>query len=252
LVFCIPNTGRIPLSGLAGYKTSIMTTVALSLSPVDNGLILKDRIYEELKRAIIAVNVYADSEEYRLDERQLSEDLGVSRTPIREALCRLEIDGFVRTIPRRGAFVARKSKKEILEMITVWAALESMAARLITEHASDEEIATLREMFATFDETKVQANIDEYSETNINFHQALLNLSHCDLLKSITDNLFLHMRSIRMRTISEDDRAGRSIIDHMHIIEALEARDPELAEQRVRQHTLDLAAHVEKNVNWLD
>lgn len=252
MVFCIPNTGRIPLSGLTGHKTSIMTTVALSLSPVDNGLILKDRIYEELKQAIIAVNVYADSEEYRLDERQLSVDLGVSRTPIREALCRLEIDGFVRTIPRRGAFVARKSKKEILEMITVWAALESMAARLITEHASDEEIATLRKMFATFDETKVQANIDEYSETNINFHQALLNLSHCDLLKSITDNLFLHMRSIRMRTISEDDRAGRSIIDHMHIIEALEARDPELAEQRVRQHTLDLAAHVEKNVNWLD
>ncbi len=229
-----------------------MATVSLSLSPVDGGLVLKDRIYKELKQAIIAVNVYADAEEYRLDERQLSEDLGVSRTPIREALCRLEIDGFVRTVPRRGAFVARKSRKEILEMITVWSALESMAARLITEHASDEEIATLREMFATFDETKVRANIDEYSETNINFHQALLNLSHCNLLKKMTDNLFLHMRSIRMRTISEDNRADRSIIDHMHIIEALEARDTELAERLVRQHTLDLAAHVEKNVGWLD
>ena len=228
-----------------------MATVSLSLSPVDGGLVLKDRIYEELKRAIIAVDVYADDEEHRLDERQLSEDLGVSRTPVREALCRLEIEGFVRTIPRRGAFVARKSKKEILEMITVWAALESMAARLITEQASDEEIATLRRMFATFDETNV-ANIDEYSETNIEFHQALLNLSHCDLLKKMTDNLFLHMRSIRMRTISEANRANRSIIDHMHIIEALEARDAELAERLVRQHTLELAAHVEKNVDWLD
>jgi DNA-binding GntR family transcriptional regulator len=229
-----------------------MATVALSLNPVDGGLVLKDRIYEELKQAIISVNVYADSEEYRLDERQLSEDLGVSRTPIREALCRLEIDGFVRTIPRRGAFVARKTKREILEMITVWAALEGMAARLITEQASDEEITTLREMFATFDEGGVQAKIDEYSDTNINFHQALLNLSHCDLLKKMTDNLFLHMRSIRMRTISENNRADRSIIDHMHIIEALEARDSELAERLVRQHTLDLAAHVEKNVDWLD
>jgi DNA-binding GntR family transcriptional regulator len=252
LVFCIPDTGdtfqRIP----AGDEAEIMATVALSLSPVDGGLVLKDRIYEELKRAIIAVNVYADSEEYRLDERQLSEDLGVSRTPIREALCRLEIEGFVRTIPRRGAFVARKSKKEILEMITVWSALEGTAARLITEHASDEDIATLRKMFATFDEAGVQANIDEYSETNINFHQALLNLSHCDLLKKLTENLFLHMRSIRMRTISEDNRAHRSIIDHLHIIEALEARDAELAERLVRQHTLNLAAHVEKNVDWLD
>jgi len=229
-----------------------MGTISLALSPVDGGLVLKDRIYDELKRAIISVNVYSDAEEYRLDERQLSEDLGVSRTPIREALCRLEIDGFVHTIPRRGAFVARKTKREILEMITVWAALEGMAARLITEQASDEEIATLREMFATFDEGGVQAKIDEYSETNINFHQALLNLSHCGLLKKLTDNLFLHMRSIRMRTISEDNRADRSIIDHMHIIEALEARDSELAERLVRQHTLDLAAHVEKNVDWLD
>ena len=228
-----------------------MATVSLSLSPVGSGLVLKDRIYEELKRAIISINVYADDKEHRLDERQLSEDLGVSRTPIREALCRLEIDGFVRTIPRRGAFVARKSKKEILEMITVWAALECMAARLITEQASDAEIARLRKMFATFDESKVRANIDEYSETNIEFHQAILNLSHCELLKKMTENLFLHMRSIRMRTISEDNRAVQSIIDHMHIIEALEARDTELAEKLVRQHSLDLAAHVEKNVDWL-
>jgi DNA-binding GntR family transcriptional regulator len=229
-----------------------MATVSLALKPVDGGFVLKDRIYEELKTAIISVDIYADSEEHRLDERQLSEDLGVSRTPIREALCRLENEGFVRTIPRRGAFVARKTKNEILDMITVWAALESMAARLITERASDEKIATLRKMFATFEDSQVQANIDEYSDTNVNFHQALFNLSDCDLLKQMTQNLFLHLRSIRMRTISEDNRASRSIIDHMHIIEALEARDTDLAERLVRQHTLDLAAHVEKNVDWLD
>jgi hypothetical protein len=114
LVFCIPNTGSASRRSPSVDKVGEVATVSLSLSPVDGGLVLKDRIYDELKRAIIAVNVYADAEEYRLDERQLSEDLGVSRTPIREALCRLEIDGFVRTIPRRGAFVARKSKTEIL------------------------------------------------------------------------------------------------------------------------------------------
>lgn len=228
-----------------------MGTVALALKPVENGVVLKDRIYHELKRAITAVDVYDDSDEHRLDERQLSEELGVSRTPIREALCRLENDGFVRTIPRRGAFIARKSKQEIVEMITVWAALESMAARLITEHASDKEIAELRQMFATFADDKVQAHIDEYSETNISFHQALFRLSHNELLTHMIDNMFLHMRSIRMRTISESDRASRSIIDHMHIIEALEARDAELAERLTREHTLNLARHVEKNVDWL-
>ena len=230
-----------------------MAVANLSLKPVANPVVLKDRIYEALRSAITSMNVYTDDEEHRLDERQLSDELGVSRTPIREALCRLENEGFVHTIPRRGAFVARKTKKEVLEMITVWAALESMAARLITENATGEEIATLRAMFSSFDEAGVsQARIDEYSEANVTFHQALFRLSRCDLLSRITENLFLHMRSIRMRTIAEKDRAARSIIDHMFIIEALEVRDTELAERLVRQHTLDLGRHIEEFVDWLD
>ncbi len=229
-----------------------MATVALALKRVENGVVLKDRIYNELKRAITAINVYADSDEHRLDERQLSEELGVSRTPVREALCRLENEGFVHTVPRRGAFIARKSKKEIVEMITVWAALESLASRLITERASENEIAGLRKMFATFSDDKVQAHIDEYSETNIEFHKALFQISHCDLLNKLTENMFLHMRWIRMRTISEKDRASRSIIDHMNIIEALEARDADLAERLTKEHTLNLARHVEGNVDWLN
>ena len=222
------------------------------IQPIDVNFSLKGKIYDALKQAITSMNIYADAEEPRLDERQLSQELGVSRTPIREAMARLEQEGLLRIVPRKGAFVVRKTKKEILEMITVWAALESMAARLITLHAGDEEISTLRKMFATFRNNRVQANIDEYSEANIRFHQAILKISHCDLMNKITENMFIHIRSIRMRTISEDDRASRSIIDHMNIIEALERRDTELAERLVRRHTLDLAAHVERNVHYLD
>ncbi len=227
-----------------------MATVSLELERVDDGFVLRDRIYESLKKAILSVNIYGD--DLRLDERRLAEDLGVSRTPIREALGRLEHEGLVRTIPRRGAFVARKCKKEILEMIMVWAALESLAVRLITERASDQEIAGLRKMFATFGDAKVQARIDEYSDTNIRFHQALIQISHCELLNKMTENLFLHLRWIRTRTISDKDRASRSIIDHMNIIEALEARDADLAERLSKEHTLNLAAHVAENVDWLD
>ncbi len=222
------------------------------IQPIDTGFSLKERIYDSLKQAITSMNIYAQPGEPRLDERRLAENLGVSRTPLREAIARLEQEGFVRTVPRKGVFVVRKTKQDILEMITVWAALESMAARLITLHASDQELSSLRRLFATFRDNQLQANIDEYSEANIRFHQAILRMSHCELLNGMTENLFIHMRSIRMRTISEDDRASRSIIDHMNIIEALEQRDTELAERLVRQHTLDLGAHVEKNVHYLD
>jgi DNA-binding GntR family transcriptional regulator len=227
-----------------------MASVSLDLERVSDAIVLRDRIYESLKKAILSIDIYRD--DLRLDERRLAEGLGVSRTPIREALGRLEYEGLVRTIPRRGAFVARKSKKEIVEMITVWAALESLAARLITERASDEEINSLRKMFATFGDAKVQARIDEYSDTNIKFHQAIFQISHSALLNKLTENLFLHMRWIRARTISERDRASRSIIDHMNIIEALETRNPDLAERLTKEHTLNLAAHVAKNVDWLD
>ena len=229
-----------------------MASATLLVEPLEATHSLKDRIYDRLKSAICAMNIYAEDAVLRLDERELSERLAISRTAIREALARLEQEGLVRIVPRKGVFIVRKTKAEILEMITVWAALESMAARLITQQATDEEIASLRALFATFQGGQVQAQIDEYSETNIAFHQAILKMSRCALLTEIADGLFIHMRSIRARTIGEDDRAARSIIDHLHIIEALEARDTELAERLVREHTLNLAKHVQQNVNYLD
>jgi DNA-binding GntR family transcriptional regulator len=227
-------------------------TAQLNVRPIEADFSLKDRIYDSLKQAITSMNIYAEDAELRLDERELSEKLTISRTPIREALARLEQEGLVRIVPRKGVYIVRKTKKEILEMITVWAALEGMAARLITLYASDEEIASLRKLFATFEGDQIQAHIDEYSETNIKFHQTILSLSKCQLLTDIATNLFIHMRSIRARTISEANRANRSIVDHLHIIEALESRDTELAERLVREHTLNLATHVEKNVDYLE
>lgn len=229
-----------------------MAPAGLVVQPIDANFSLKDKIYESLKKAITSMNIYADDAELRLDERQLSEKLAISRTPVREALARLEQEGLVTIVPRKGVYIVRKSKHEVIEMITVWAALESMAARLATERASNAEIASLRRMFATFDEGEVRAHIDEYSDTNIRFHQAILRLSRCALLKETADRLFMHMRAIRARTIAEGNRADRSIIDHLQIIEALEARDAALAERLVREHTLNLAAHVEKYVTYLE
>ncbi len=229
-----------------------MATANLVVEPIETNFSLKDRIYGSLKQAITAVNIYAEGANLRLDERELSNKLAISRTPIREALARLEQEGLVRIVPRKGVYIVRKTKAEVLEMITVWAALESMAARLVTQVAEDREIARLRKLFSTFHGDEVIAQIDEYSQRNIDFHAQILKLSKCELLNETANNLFVHMRSIRDRTISDDDRARRSIINHMHIIEAIERRDTDLAERLVREHTLDLAAHVAANVDYLD
>jgi DNA-binding GntR family transcriptional regulator len=158
----------------------------------------------------------------------------------------------VRSVPRRGIYVVRKTKSEAIEMITAWAALESMAARLITQHASDAEIAALRRMFATFDGGHLRAHLDEYSEVNIEFHQAIIRMSRNAVLIDLAENLFTHMRMIRRKTIGEQDRADRSIRDHMHIIEALEERDTARAEELVRDHALGLADHVSRYADYLD
>ncbi len=232
----------------------MMTTTnsGLALQAIDAGSSVTTLAYQSLKQAITVMNIYDRDEDLRLDERGLAADLHVSRTPIREAVARLEQEGLVRTAPRRGTFVVRKSKKEVLEIITVWAAIESMAARLMTLHAHDDEIASLRKIFATFQDGRLEAHLDEYSGANIQFHQCIVDMSGCDLLRKTAGNLLIHMGAIRRRTISDEQRVARSIIDHMHIIEALEQRQTEVAERLVRQHALDLASHVAENVHYLD
>ncbi|CAD6536129.1 HTH-type transcriptional repressor RspR [Paraburkholderia sabiae] len=224
----------------------------LALQPIGNSASLRDQAYSMLRQAIADADIYASSEEIRLDERALSESLGVSRTPVREAMTLLEQEGFLRMVPRRGIYIVRKSKREIVEMIQMWAALESMAARLATLHASDEEIAKLRHMFDQFRDSTPAEHIAEYSNANIAFHQAIVELSKSQIILDTIKNIFVHVRAIRRMTISQSDRASRSIVDHLRIIEALEKRDTELAERLVREHSLGLAAFVDANCDFLD
>jgi DNA-binding GntR family transcriptional regulator len=225
-------------------------TAPLALAPL-NATSLRDQAYTLLKGAIADTDIYAPDQELRLDERQLTTALGVSRTPIREALSVLEQEGFIRTVPRRGIYIVRKSKREIIEMIQMWAALESMAARLATQRAPDAEIAKLRHFFDEFRNSPPSEHLCEYSDANITFHTAVIALGGSQTIIDATRNLLIHVRAIRRATIIQSDRAARSIVDHLNIIEALERRDTELAESLTRQHTLDLAAHVDRHCDFL-
>jgi DNA-binding GntR family transcriptional regulator len=222
----------------------------LALSRLDANDSFRAQAYLALKHAISAMDLYDHPGEIRLDERQLCRDLGVSRTPIREALTVLEQEGFVLTLPRRGIFVRRRTRRQIVEMVQVWAALESMSARLAAARATAAEIAALRAMFEGF-EGRPAAEIEGYSDANIAFHQAIVRLGGNRLIIARTADLFLQIDAIRRRTIREADRADRSIQDHLRIIEALERRDADLAARLDRDHTLGLAEHIERNCHFL-
>lgn len=237
----------IPLPDLEETMSS-----GVKLERVAINFTLKDHIYDALRAAILAIDIYDVDADLRLDERKIAEQLGVSRTPIREALARLEQDGFVTIAPRKGVFVRRKSLDEVLEMVVVWAALESMAARLATERATDPEFRALRRFALKACEVGEGARLAEYSDANIAFHQRILELSKCALLVSTANDLFLHMHAVRRRAMGEGDRMRKSVVDHMHIIEALEVRDADLASRLVREHTLKLHDHIRQTWIWLD
>ena len=241
---------RVRIEGAPGQAETAPTQIAVE--PIVSPASFKNRAYTALRNVIVSLDVYRQRSEVRLDERRLAQDFGISRTPVREAMAQLEREGFVRSVPRRGIYVVRKTRREVIEMITAWAALESMAARLITVNAGGEDIASLRRMFTKFENGELHARLDEYSEVNIEFHQTIIRMSRNGVLIALAENLFTHMRMIRMKTIGEKDRADRSIRDHMHIIEALEARETARAEALVRDHALGLAEHVAKYADYLD
>ena len=236
---------------MADGVSLMVSHAGLKLKPLSAGAGLRKLASDAIMQAITAMDIYSHSGELWLDERDLAQELGVSRTPVREALGYLEQKGLVRSVPRRGVYVVRKTKREIVELITVWAAIEGMAARLAAARATAKEIEALHGLLAAY-EADPSAHLSEYSQANMAFHKSIIRLGGCSLMIALTDDVFVHMRAVRAITMGQDNRAQRSVSDHASILDALKRRDPDLAERLVREHTLGLAAHVEKHGDWLD
>ncbi|MCY4461462.1 MAG: GntR family transcriptional regulator [Albidovulum sp.] len=213
---------------------------------------LKDRIYGVLREAILDSDLYDESASLKMDERHMAAQLGISRTPLREALTRLENEGLVEIQARKGVFVKRLSLNEIVETITAWAALESMAAWLACEKASDDEIEALRVISARFTIDSATSKLNEYSESNIEFHRTIIHMSKCSKLQEISEDLFSQLRPVRRRALRNSDRAYTSIGEHAKIVEAIAARDADRAANLVRGHTIRLGDYIRETWISLD
>lgn len=211
---------------------------------------LSEIAYEAIKESLLKMDLTQVTDEEPLDERGLAERLGVSRTPLREAINRLVMEKFLKVVPRKGVYVVKKSKKEIIEILLVRSALEGMAARLATKHVTAKEIQRMKEIFSPFNKSNIKGHFLKYSDANIKFHELVLKTSQCGKLIELAGNLFDHIHWIRFRTIVYEDRFTKMQREHLAIIEAIEKSDPDLSEKRMRAHIEGLAQYIEEKVHF--
>jgi DNA-binding GntR family transcriptional regulator len=238
------------MDGARAETASANDLLAAHLDPAPAGP-LKESLYAALREAVVGLDLYDPATPLRMDERGLAERLGISRTPLRAAIARLEQEGFVETRPRRGVFLRRKPLWEVLEMLEMWGALESMAARLACARADEAAVARLRRLARGYTPEGALAGLGEYSEANIAFHRAVLRLPGNRRMIDAGEGVLAHLAPIRRRATRDPSRAERSVEDHSAIVAAIEAREADLAARRVAAYNARLAAYLRRSWRYL-
>jgi DNA-binding GntR family transcriptional regulator len=223
-------------------KYNIMKKTSRKLIEVPN---LRERVYQALKEMIIIQEIPPGE---KLDEDRLASQLGVSRTPVRESLCRLENEGIVKIIPRRGAFIVRHSKESINEILSVREVLEGLSAREAVSHITDATLEVLESLSEKFSESNVRLLSKEYLQADVKFHKTIIEQSKNEWLISLMNILNDHIQMLRLRTVTLQGRPEHSLSEHRKILGALKARDPLLAESLMREHIKNVRESYLKNI----
>ncbi|KAA0256931.1 GntR family transcriptional regulator [Deferribacter autotrophicus] len=172
----------------------------------------------------------------RLTEPKLSDILGISRTPIREALRILEMDGFVTIIPRRGAVVTDVTDKDVDEIFVLKIRLESLAARLAVENMLDADIDKLRDINAKLERFNENKNVAGLIKANSDFHDFFIRKSENQRLIKFLESLQSQFKRATAYSFTEAGRIVSVIEEHKEIVEAFEKRDVNLVEKLVERH----------------
>lgn len=200
---------------------------------LDNYKPLREIVFESLREAIIG-GVLKPGE--RMMEVQLAEEMGVSRTPVREAIRKLELEGFVIMVPRKGAYVAGISSKDVSEVFEIRAALEGLAASLAAERITDVEKEELERVLVV-KAASVQANdFASLIEKDTEFHEMIYRASRNERLMQIISNLREQINRFRMVSLAFPGRGKEALEEHKKIAEAIAERDYVLAQALAQEH----------------
>lgn len=195
---------------------------------------LREHVHATLRSAIVSGEIPTGD---TLNERQIAEDLGVSTTPVKEALRRLEGEGLIITEPRRSARVSFDAR-QAEEMALARAALESMIARLAAEHIGASGLAELNKIFASMTSATGEADVEALIELNEQFHDAIHDGSGCVYLQRILIGQRTYVHAARAFLLSDAEERGRALAEHGAILDALARRDGDAAERAMRDHVV--------------
>lgn len=187
-------------------------------------------VYQELRSAI-AQGKYRQGE--RIREEDIAQSMGVSRTPVREALRRLQTRGLLELAAGRGLVVAELSRQQVLELYAMRELLEGAAARLAAQHATETEINYLRHMLK---ELRKETNADRLADLNRVFHHAICDAAHNRYMQQSLNDLGDALALLRDTTFAIEGRPRTADAEHMMIVDAIEKHDPDAAERAARNH----------------
>ncbi len=194
---------------------------------------LRDVVFENLREAILEGNLKPGQ---RLMEVQLAEQLGVSRTPVREAIRKLELEGLVVMLPRKGAYVADVSLKDVIDVLEIRASLEGLAAYLAADRISDEDIKKLEIIMQDFNQGKDEFDVDTLLKKDVEFHECIFKATNNSRLHQLINSLWEQVYRFRVTYISDYDSTKNIINEHQLILDAIKERDSKLAKKYAQEH----------------
>ncbi len=206
---------------------------------------LRDVVFNTLRQAILKGELEPGE---RLMEIQLAERLGVSRTPIREAIRKLELEGLVLMVPRKGAEVASISEKSLREVLEVRRSLEELAIELACQKITDEQLEALEEAEKAFAEAVRDGDPMTIAESDESYHDVIYQATGNGRLVQILNNLREQMYRYRLEYIKDADKRQILVVEHEHIIRAVKNRNLAEAKQAMREHIDNQQLTVSRNL----
>ena len=202
---------------------------------------LRGRVFNKIREDILS-GKYSQNEE--LKETSIGSELGVSRTPVREALRQLELEGLVNIIPNKGAYVNGISEKDIHDIYIIRSYLEGLCARWACEHITQEQIDELEEIVYLSEFHAKKEHHEQIVELDNKFHQLIYDASDSKILDHLLSDFHHYVQRIRKITLSSDNRAANSNKEHTAILDAIRQRDCDKAEFLAHEHIMNTIKNI--------